>query len=128
MAKTFRDLNGGKDFYVQGIFFREFIDRKKYDHDENKMNQRKEKQILRDHVKRNESRYGCKVASPLALRTKRKLGATVQDTQLQTPSCTFRSAKQLKTDTTTISTPNIIGKLLENSFKVLVCKNLLLLF
>ena len=118
LAKTFRDLNGGKEFCVQGIFFMEFINRKKFDHEENKMNQRKEKQILRDHVKRNESRYGCKIASPLALRGKRKLGATHQDTQLQTPSCTIiRSAKQLKTDTTTVGTPSVLGKLFHNFLK-----------
>jgi hypothetical protein len=91
-----------KDLIFEGAvdaYFGEYIARKKEDHEESKMNERKEKQIMRDNIKKNESKFGSKPITPLALRNKRKLMATHQESQMSTPT-KFRNSKLLKTDLT----------------------------
>ena len=98
-ADEYAQTNDRKEFTIQGLFYLEFIQRKKQDHEESKMNERKEKQIMRDNIKRNESRYGSKPITPLAIRNKRKLLTTQHETQLATPTRT-RNSKIIKTDAT----------------------------
>lgn len=89
----------GKEFTIHGLFWSEFIQRRKQDHEESKMNERKEKQIMRDNLKRNESRYGSKPITPLAIRNKRKLLATHHESVVSTPG-RVKNSKLLKTDAT----------------------------
>lgn len=98
-ADEYAQTNDRKEFTINGLFWSEYIQRRKQDHEESKMNERKEKQIMRDNLKRNESRYGSKPITPLAIRNKRKLLTTHHETQLATPS-RMRNSKIIKTDAT----------------------------
>ena len=75
-ALEFANSGDRKEFLIHGLFYAEFIQRRKQDYEESKMNERKEKQIIKDNLKRNESRFGSKPITPLAIRNKRKLVTT----------------------------------------------------
>jgi hypothetical protein len=57
LAKEYEENTGGHVFMVYDDAFADFIYKKKLDHEDNKQNQRKEKQIMRDTIKKNESRF-----------------------------------------------------------------------
>ena len=57
LAKEYERNTGGQVFMIYDDPFAEFIYKKKLDHEDNKQNQRKEKQIMRDTIKKNESRF-----------------------------------------------------------------------
>jgi len=94
LAAVYKEMNGGQLFKVFNDLYEEFIYKTKLDHEESKKNQRVEKQILRATVNKNETRYGSKPITPLALRNKRKQQATM----LLTPGSS-RSQMQ-RTDST----------------------------
>lgn len=94
LAGEYEQMNGGVEFAVHGLNVAEFVARKKCDYEESKNAEKKEKQILRENMKRNESRFGSKPMTPLALRTKRKAPGG-HDTHMQTPS---KHSKLQKTD------------------------------
>jgi hypothetical protein len=98
-AEEYATTNDRKEFTINGLYYSEFIQRKKQDHEESKMNERKEKQIIKDNMKRNESRYGSKPITPLAIRNKRKLLNTHHESQMATPS-RMRNSKLMKTEST----------------------------
>lgn len=98
-AQEYATTNDRKEFTINGLYYIEFIQRKKQDHEESKMNERKEKQVMRDNMKKNESRYGSKPITPLALRNKRKLMTTHQESQMATPS-RMKNSKIMKTEST----------------------------
>lgn len=92
LVADYKQTNGGAEFTIYGLSFTEFIHTKRVDYEESKEMERKEKQIMRDTVKKNETRYGSKPITPLALK-KRKATGTNQDTQLQTPGKVAKYAK-----------------------------------
>ncbi len=98
-AREFAETGDQKEFTIYGLFFSEYIQRKKQDHEESKMNERKEKQIMRDNLKRNESRFGSKPITPLAIRNKRKLLGAHHESTISTPG-RVKNPKLLKTDET----------------------------
>ncbi len=98
-AREFAETGDKKAFTIYGLFFSEYIQRKKQDHEESKMNERKEKQIMRDNLKRNESRYGSKPITPLAIRNKRKLLNVHHESTISTPG-QIKNPKILRTDAT----------------------------
>ena len=73
LASEYEQINGGQEYTVFGLPMTEFMHRKKLDYEESKMNERKEKQMIKENMKRNESKYGSKPVTPLALRNKRKV-------------------------------------------------------
>lgn len=100
-AHEYANSNDRKEFMIGGLFWSEFIQRKKQDHEESKMNERKEKQIMRDNMKKNESRFGSKPITPLAIRNKRKMQLTTMgESTMATPSRTSKNPKLLKTEST----------------------------
>ena len=101
LASDYESMNGGQEYTVFGLSMTEFMHRKKLDYEESKMNERKEKQMIKENMKRNESKYGSKPITPLALRNKRKVSAH-QDTHLQTPG--GPKSKLQKTELATPST------------------------
>ena len=96
LAAEYAEINGGQVFKIYNDPYDDFIYKKRLDHEDTKQNQRKEKQILRETVKKNETRYGSKPATPLALRLKRKQ----QETLVQTPGS---KSKLQRTDSTIMS-------------------------
>lgn len=93
LTADYREMNGGHEFTVYGLSFADYVHTRRVDYEESKESERKEKQILRDTIKKNETRYGSKPATPLALRNKRKL-AGIQETHLNTPGAAHRSKHQ----------------------------------
>ncbi len=64
LATDYEKLNGGKSFTIDGLHFSEYIAKKKYDHEESKQNERKEKQIMKDQIKKDKSKfYVIKIAT-----------------------------------------------------------------
>lgn len=94
LTSEYREMNGGAEFTVFGFSFADFVHTKRVDYEESKELERKEKQIMRDTIKKNETRYGSKPVTPLALRNKRKLGGAADGTHLNTPNATHRSKLQ----------------------------------
>lgn len=107
-ADEYQNTNDRKEFTINGLFWSEYIQRKKQDHEESKINERKEKQIMRDNMKKNESRYGSKPITPLAIRNKRKLLTTQHESVLSTPS-RLKNSKVMKTETTMLSNQSKMG-------------------
>lgn len=100
-AYEYANSNDRKEFEIGGLFWSEYIQRKKQDHEQSKMNERKEKQIMRDNMKKNESRFGSKPITPLAIRNKRKMQLTTMgESTMVTPGRTNKNPKILKTDNT----------------------------
>jgi hypothetical protein len=108
LSADYHELNN-KPLKIFDDPIEEYIYKIRLDHDESKKNQRMEKLIMKENVKRNETRYGSKPATPLALqRAKRKQ----QETLCQTPNggsgstATSRNRSKLqRTDSTMASTP-----------------------
>jgi len=95
LATDYEKLNGGISFTINDLYFSEYIERKKYDHEENKQNERKEKQIMKDQIKKNESKFGIsKISTPV--RNKRKM-----------PLSNLQLSKMIKTDSTLCGTPSL---------------------
>lgn len=109
LADEYAKLNGGTSFTINDLYFSEFIERKKCDHEENKQNERKEKQMMKDQIKKNESKFGVtKIKTPLRSKRKAPNNVTsmqVHETVMQTPN---RHSKMLKTDSSIIcGTPGL---------------------
>lgn len=98
LTNEYRELNGGTEFTVYGLSFTEYVHTKRVDYEESKELERKEKQILRDTIKKNETRFGSKPATPLALRNKRNKLAGMQDTHVNTPGAAAHRSKLQRTE------------------------------
>lgn len=124
LAVEYRNTNGGQDFTIQGMKYNEFIHVKRVDYEEGKELEKREKQIMRDTMKKNESRFGSKPMTPLALRNKRKLtGNNNQDTQLtNTPGAMHKSKLQRTelTQTSVSQTPGSSRLFAQNVQKVII--------
>lgn len=94
LTNEYREMNGGAEFTVFGLSFADYVHTKRVDYEESKELERKEKQIMRDTIKKNETRYGSKPITPLALRNKRKLAGIADGTHLNTPGAAHRSKLQ----------------------------------
>lgn len=95
LTREYREMNGGGvEFTIYGLSFADFVHTKRVDYEESKELERKEKQIMRDTIKKNETRFGSKPVTPLALRNKRKLGGIHDGTHLNTPGAAHRSKLQ----------------------------------
>ena len=109
-AIEYTNMNGGKMYTIYGSYYADYIQHVKNEFEENKKKEKLEKQIIRDNVRQNESRFGTKfVATAVGggttpLRNKRPLGNE------KTP----HDGKKKRTDveTTCINTP---GSLLSNT-------------
>lgn len=87
------ETNNNRPFCIHGEPYRQFIENKKTLYEESKLMERKEKQIMRDTLKKTESKFGSKPITPLALKNKRgKMGCVnassmaASESHLQTPS------------------------------------------
>ena len=99
LAAEYKETNGGQVFKIFNDSYDDYIYKKSLDHEESKKTQRIEKQIMKTMINKNETRYGSKPATPLALQQiKRKQ----QETLLQTPGS---RAKMQKIDSTLSSQP-----------------------
>lgn len=94
LTAEYREMNGGVELTVFGLSFSDFVHTKRVDYEESKELERKEKQIMRDTMKKNETRFGSKPVTPLALRNKRKLAGIQDGTHLNTPGAAHRSKLQ----------------------------------
>lgn len=81
LATEYQEVNG-HSFKIFNDTYDDFIYKKRLDNENSKQTQRIEKQILRATVNKNETRYGSKPATPLALQNRKR---KPQDTLLQTP-------------------------------------------
>ncbi|CAF1006146.1 unnamed protein product [Brachionus calyciflorus] len=105
LALEYAEINGGQEFSVFGQSFTDYILTTKLDYEESKQKEKIEKQVLKDTQKKNESRFGSKPKTPLALKNKRKLlGNNNGDSRMNSPA---RHSKLQKTDMTasTFNTP-----------------------
>lgn len=105
LAEEYKQMNGDQEFTIFGSSFTDFILTTKLDYEESKQKEKIEKQVLKDTQRKNESRFGSKPKTPLALKNKRKLISNNNgDSHLNTPT---RKSKLQKTDMTasTVNTP-----------------------
>ena len=104
LAIEYAEMNGGQEFSVFGQPFGDFLLTTKLDYEESKQKEKIEKQVLKDTQRKNESRFGSKPKTPLALKNKRKMMSNNQDSHLNTPG---RHSKLQRTDMTasTVHTP-----------------------
>jgi hypothetical protein len=111
LAIEYSNMNGGKIYTIHGSYYADYIQHIKNEFEESKKKEKLEKQIIRDNVRQNESRFGTKfVATAVGggggttpLRNKRPLNE-------KTP----HEGKKKRTDieTTCINTP---GSLMSNT-------------
>lgn len=98
LASEYASMNGGQEFTVFGQSFADYILTTKLDYEESKQKEKMEKQVLKDTQKKNETRFGSKPKTPLALKNKRKMfSINHQDSNINSP---IRRSKLQKTDVT----------------------------
>lgn len=106
LATEYASMNGGQEFTVFGQSFADYLLTTKLDYEESKQKEKLEKQVLKDTQKKNETRFGSKPKTPLALKNKRKiLSNNHHDSNVNSP---IRRSKLQKTDMTA-STANTPG-------------------
>jgi hypothetical protein len=72
LAAEYEKMNA-KKFCINGIYYIDYISGKKQEHEENKIIERKEKQIMRgDTLKPNQSKYVFKATTPLTLSSNKR--------------------------------------------------------
>ncbi|RNA45060.1 regulator of cytokinesis 1 isoform X1 [Brachionus plicatilis] len=96
LAAEYASLNGGQQFTVLGQSLADFLLTTKLDYEESKQKVKIEKQVLKDTQRKNESRFGSRPKTPLALKNKRKIfSANHHDSNVNSP---IRRSKLQKTD------------------------------